>query len=331
MKIAVFSSHSFERPFFNDLNESYKFDLSYFEMSLNEETAQLAQGFEIVCSSPNDRINAVVLDKMKQQGVKLIALRSAGFNHVDMPMAAKLKIKVVRVPGYSPNAIAEFATTLILALNRKICRASTRVHDLNFSLEGLMGFDLHGKTVGIVGTGRIGSVMAKIMSGFGCQIIAFDPKPNEEIVRKFDVRYVSLEEIYSLSDILTLHLPLTANTQHLIDIEAFKIMKKGLMLINTSRGGLIDTKAMIGALKSEKISAAGLDVYEEEESLFSHDLSGTLLQDDVLARLMTFPNVLITAHQAFLTREALHNIAETTLQNIQDFKCGISLKNEVIF
>ncbi len=330
MKIAVFDIHQFEKPFFTELNANYKFNISFFENSLTEKTVQLASGFKAICSHPNDKINATVLKELSQLGVKLIALRSAGFNHVDIPAAAKLNIKVVRVPAYSPYAVAEFATTMILALNRKICRASSRVHDLNFSLEGLVGFDLHGKTIGIIGAGKIGSVLTKIMTGFGCKVLIFDPKMNPDLIDKYNAQYVSLYELYKLSDIITLHVPLTASTHHLIDAVAFSKMKKGVMFINTGRGGLIDAKALISALKSGQIGSAGLDVYEEEENLFSQDLSGTILFDDILARLMTFPNVLITAHQAFLTDEALHNIVSTTLQNIQDFEKNIYLANEVV-
>jgi len=329
MKIAVFDAHKFERPIFDELNERFHQELTFFEPRLTEETAALAKGFNAVCSFANDRVNAQVIRQLKEAGIKLIALRSAGFNHVDLPAAKELGIKVVRVPAYSPYAVAEHAVALILALNRKICRASSRVHELNFSLDGLVGFDLHGKTVGVVGTGRIGSVMVKILTGFGCQVLAFDQTKNPDVEERMGVTYTDLDEIYRRSDIISLHVPLTKSTRHLVDEKAFSKMKKGAMLINTGRGALIDTKALIGALKTGQVGAAGLDVYEEEENIFFQDLSEKVLQDDVLARLMTFPNVLITAHQAFLTREALHNIVETTLQNIQDFEKGLPLKNEV--
>lgn len=330
MKIAVFDSHQFEKPLFDKLNVNYNYSITPFEASLTQKTAQLATGFDVVCSYPNDKIDSNVLESIHLGGTRFIALRSAGFNHIDLVAANRLGIKVARVPGYSPYSVAEYATTLILALNRKICRSFVRVRELNFSLEGLVGFDMHGKTVGIIGTGRIGSVMSKIMSGFGCQVLAHDSNPNTEIIERFGVRYVSLEEIYRSSDIISLHVPLNKGTRHIVDASALSKMKKGVMLINTGRGGLIETKALIAALKSGQVGAAGLDVYEEEEDIFSHDLSGTVLQDDVLARLMTFPNVLITAHQAFLTNEALYNIVDTTLKNIYEFQKGLPLSNEVV-
>jgi len=329
MKAAVFDAHKFERPIFEELNERFHLELTFFEPRLTEETVALAEGFDVVCSFANDRVNAQVLRQLKELGIRLIALRSAGFNHVDIPTANELGIKVARVPAYSPYAVAEHAVALILALNRKICRASARVHELNFSLDGLVGFDLYGKTVGVIGTGRIGSVMVKILTGFGCQVLAFDQRKNPDVEERMGVTYTDLDEIYRRSDIISLHVPLTKSTRHLVDEKVFSKMKRGVMLINTGRGALIDTKALISALKTGQVGAAGLDVYEEEENIFFQDLSEKVLQDDVLARLMTFPNVLITAHQAFLPREALYNIVETTLQNIQDFEKGLPLKNEV--
>ncbi|MBC7691804.1 MAG: 2-hydroxyacid dehydrogenase [Methylotenera sp.] len=329
MKIALFDTHRFERPIFESLEARFGQELTFLEPKLNEETAKLAAGFPAVCAFVNDRLNAAVLSELHAGGVKLIALRSAGYNHVDLPVASALGITVVRVPAYSPYAVAEHAVALMMAINRKLCRASARIHDLNFSLEGLVGFDMHGKTVGIIGTGKIGSVMASILKGFGCEILAYDPFPDSTLVARLGVRYVSLEELYRNSDIITLHLPLSPTTQHLIDANAFSQMKKTAMLINTGRGGLIDTQALINALKCQELGSAGLDVYEEEETIFSRDLSESVLKDDVLARLMTFPNVLITAHQAFLTHEALHNIAETTLENVRNFEQGQDLKNEV--
>lgn len=329
MKVAVFDIHLFEKKIFEDLNSTFSHELTYFEARLVEETVELTSGFNVVCCFTNDHLNAFVLDRMKANGVKLVALRSAGFNHVDLKAAARLEIKIVRVPAYSPYAVAEHAVMLMLSLNRKTCRASARVRELNFSLDGLVGFDMHRKTVGIIGSGRIGSVMAKIMTGFGCNVIVFDQVPNQEISKKLGLRNVSLAELYELSDIITLHVPLTQETRHLINSEAIRKMKKGVMIINTGRGALIDAKDLISALKSGHIGAAGLDVYEEEENIFFRDFSDGILQDDILARLMTFPNVLITAHQAFLTREALHNIVETTLQNIQDFDQQLFLQNEV--
>ena len=329
MKVAIFDTHQFERPLFESLNLIFKHDITYFSSALNAETVESSKGFSAICSHPNDNLNSEVLTKLKNLGVKVIALRSAGFNHVDLNSAAKNGLTVLRVPGYSPYSVAEFASLLILALNRKICRASTRVHELNFSLEGLIGFDLHGKTVGIIGTGRIGSVFAKIMSGYGCEIIAFDGKPNAKLTEQFNVNYVALNEIFRKSDIISLHIPLSTETKHLVNSDAISKMKKGIMLINTGRGALIETRALIEALKMGQVGSAALDVYEEEENIYSKDLSDGVLQDDVLARLMTFPNVLITAHQAFLTNEALHNIIETTLKNIEDFEKGIPLKNQI--
>lgn len=328
MKVAVFDTHRFEQPLFEELRPRFSHQITFLETRLTEETALLARGFPAICCFANDRVNSKVLHLLKELGVKLIALRSAGFNHVDIPVAESLGIKVVRVPAYSPYAVAEHAVALILALNRKICKASSRVHELNFSLDGLVGFDLHGKTVGVVGTGRIGSVMTNIMKGFGCEVIAYDLNPNPELL-KAGIRYVTFLELCRRSEIISLHLPLMPATRHLIDSEALAQMKKGVMLVNTGRGALIDTRALVDALKTGHVGAAGLDVYEEEENIFFHDLSEKVLQDDVLARLLTFPNVLITAHQAFLTHEALHNIVETTLQNIEDFEKGLALKNEV--
>lgn len=328
MKIAFFDAHHFERKVFDQINEKFKQDLTYFEPRLTPETAKLAAYFPVICAFANDRLNAETLKILRSEGVQLIALRSAGFNHVDLIAAEDLGFKVVRVPAYSPHAVAEHAVALLLSLNRKICRASSRVRDLNFSLEGLVGFDLYGKKVGLIGTGRIGSVMAKVMQGFGCEILAYDPFPSNEL-RSKGVNYVSLEALYSNADIISLHAPLTESTRHLIDENALGKMKPGVFLINTSRGALIDTKALITALKSGHIGAAGLDVYEEEENVFFQDLSDQILQDDVLARLLTFSHVLITSHQGFLTQEALANIANTTLQSIEDFENDRPLVNEV--
>jgi D-lactate dehydrogenase len=329
MKVAVFDVHNFERPLFEELNKSYGHKFQLFDLRLTEDTAHLVGACPVVCAFAHDKLNARVLEILRNGGVKLVALRSAGFNHVDLAAAKEFGIHVVRVPAYSPYSVAEHAVALILALDRKICRAVARVRELNFSLDGLVGFDLHGKTVGIIGTGRIGSVFARIMAGFGCHVLAYDLSPNEDLSARTGAHYVSLEELYRRSDIISLHLPLSRDSRHLIDANALAKMKRGVMLINTGRGGLIDTAALINALKSGQVGTAGLDVYEEEENVFFQDLSATVLQDDVLARLMTFPNVLITAHQAFLTQEALRNIVETTLKNIQDFERGLPLINEV--
>lgn len=329
MKIALFDTHAFERPVFESANADFGHELVFFEHRLTERTAPSAAGFPAVCAFVNDRLDAGTLKILRDGGTRLIALRSAGFNHVDLPAAAALGLRVVRVPAYSPHAVAEHAVALILCLNRKLCRASARVRDLNFSLDGLVGFDLHGKTVGLVGTGKIGSVMATILSGFGCRVLAFDAVRDPALEKIAGFRWAALDDVLRQSDIVSLHVPLTPSTRHMIDDAAFEKMKDGVMLINTGRGALVDSKALIRALKRGRVGSAGLDVYEEEEGLFFSDHSDQVLEDDVLARLMTFPNVLITAHQAFLTREALHGIASTTLGNARDFERGAPLVNEV--
>jgi D-lactate dehydrogenase len=288
---------------------------------LSEQTAGLAAGFQAVCVFVNDNVDARVVDKVASLGVRLIALRCAGYNNVDLKAAAKRGLTVVRVRGYSPYAVAEHAVGLMLALNRKLHRAYNRVREGNFALDGLLGFDVHGKTAGIIGTGKIGTVVAQILVGFGCEMLAFDPVPNETC-RSSGVQYVKLEDLLAQSHIVSLHCPLTLENKHMIDASALRKMRDGLMLINTSRGALIDTMAVIEALKSSRIGALGLDVYEEEEQLFFEDRSGLIIPDDVFARLLTFPNVIITGHQAFFTREALENIAATTIDNITRFENG---------
>jgi D-lactate dehydrogenase len=328
MRILFFDAHPYERKAFIDANGSRSHQIEFTEANLSLETAKLASGYPAVCAFVNDRLDPPTLQILADGGTQLIALRSAGFNHVNLPEAHRLNIKVVRVPAYSPHAVAEHAACLLLSLNRKICRANMRVRELNFSLEGLMGFDLNDKVVGVLGTGKIGAVFSRIMHGFGCRVIAHDQTEDSQLTA-LGVRYVSLDELYASSDVISLHVPLNKATHHMIDAKALSKMKRGVVLINTSRGALIDSRALIDALKSEHLGAAGLDVYEEEESVFFHDLSGHVLQDDVLARLLTFPNVLITSHQAFLTKEALSEIANTTLQNVSDFEAGASLINEV--
>jgi D-lactate dehydrogenase len=325
MKIVMFDTHRYDRESFDAVNAQFGHQLSFLEARLTRDTAALAAGHEAACCFVNDRVDAAALETFARHGVRLVALRSAGYNHVDLVAAAKHRLPVVRVPEYSPHAIAEHAVALVLALNRKIHRAYARVRELNFSLDGLVGFDLHGKTVGVVGTGRIGRVAARIFQGFGCEVLAYDAKPEAEL----GLRYVSLRELYQASDIVSLHVPLTPETHHLIDTEALGAMKRGVMLVNTGRGALIDSRALIAALKVGHLGSAGLDVYEEEEGIFFQDLSDRILQDDVLARLLTFPNVLITSHQAFLTREALLNIARTTLESVSDLERGNPLKYEV--
>lgn len=329
MKIAVFGTHSFDREFLSLINLEFKHELTFYEAKLTPETAVLSQGHSCICCFVSDQLDVVTLPLLAQYGVKLIALRSAGYNHVNLLETKRLGMRVVRVPAYSPHAIAEHAAAVLLCLVRHIPKAYNRVRDLDFSLEGLMGFDLFQKTVGIIGTGKIGSVLAKIMHGFGCTVIAFDPKPNLELQTNGTIQYVSLAQLYKDSDVISLHAPLTPETKHIINSEVISQMKKGVYLINTGRGALIDTKALIAGLKTGQIGAAGLDVYEEEEGIFYQDLSDQVLTDDVLARLLTFPNVLVTSHQAFFTREALTNIARTTLQNISDFESGKNLTNEV--
>ena len=321
MRAVVFSTHSYEVPFLNRANERTGHDLSYLETSLSESTAALAEGREGVSLFVGDDASAGVLRALHAGGTRVIALRSAGFNHVDIEEADRLGITVLRVPAYSPHAVAEPAVALMMVLNRKLHRAFNRTREQNFELSGLMGFDMHGKTVGIIGTGKIGEVLCRILVGFGCRVLANDPEPNAACIA-MGAEYVSLEELYTRSDIISLHCPLTPETKHLINAAALAKMKPGVMLINTSRGGVVDTRALIGSLKRGAVGSVGLDVYEEEGDLFFHDLSDQAIQDDVFVRLMTFPNVLITAHQGFLTREACTAIAETTVENLRDFAAG---------
>ncbi len=328
MKIAFFDAHSYEIAAFQKSIHFRSHELAFFEPRLTEKTAGLARGYDAVCSFVNDRLDRATISILSNEGVKVIALRCAGFNHVDLSAAKEFGISVVRVPEYSPYAVAEHAVSLILSLNRKIHRAYSRVREGNFSLDGLVGFDLHGKTVGVIGTGRIGTAFAKIMVGFGSKVVAYDKKPNEEL-KRLGVTFVELKKVFESSDILSLHIPLTPETHHLIDQARFQQCKPGVMLINTSRGALVDTKALIQALKNGKVGSAGLDVYEEEEGVFFKNLSNQILQDDQLARLLTFPNVLLTSHQAFLTNEALANIADTTFENLNAFQKGEKLINQV--
>ncbi len=322
MRIAVFSTKPYDRQVLEQANGRHGHELVFFETRLTHQTARLATGFDAVCPFVNDVLDATVLQVLAPGGVRLLTLRSAGFNHVDLREAHRLGMTVARVPAYSPHAVAEHAVGLILTLNRKLHRAHARVREGNFALGGLLGFDLMGKTVGVIGTGRIGVVFCRILTGFGCCVLAHDSHESDE-VKTLGVRYVSRLELLAASDIVALHLPLTPATHHLIDATAIAQMKAGAMLINTSRGALIDTRAVIAGLKSGKLSALGLDVYEEEADLFFEDLSDTVIQDDVFARLLTFPNVLITGHQGFFTKEALAHIAETTLQNATSFEQGV--------
>jgi D-lactate dehydrogenase len=321
MRIALFSTKPYDRVSFEEANREHGHELHYFEPRLTDETVRLADGFDAVCAFVNDQVDAGVVEALAGGGTEIILLRSAGFNHVDLRAAAERGLTVARVPAYSPYAVAEHAMGLVLTLNRKFHRAHARVREGNFALDGLLGFDLHGKTMGVVGTGKIGTIFTRIAAGFGCRVLAHDPYPNEE-VEGLGARYVEMGEIFGEADIIALHLPLTPETHHLVDGDAVARMKEGVMLINTSRGGLVDTRAVIEGLKSGRIGSLGLDVYEEEADLFFEDLSGTVIQDDVFARLLTFPNVLVTGHQGFFTREALAAIAGTTLGNATAFERG---------
>ncbi|MFB8789297.1 MAG: 2-hydroxyacid dehydrogenase [Potamolinea sp.] len=328
MKVAVFSTKSYDKKFLEAANADYGHKLVFFEPRLTCDTAILASGMPAICAFVNDQLDEKTLQVLATQETRLIALRAAGYNNVDLKTATELGMTIVRVPAYSPYAVAEHTIGLILTLNRKIHRAYNRVREGNFSLDGMLGFDLNGQTVGIVGTGKIGVIVAQILKGFGCQLLTYDLYPNPEC-EALGAKYVELPELFQNSDIITLHCPLTPETNHLINAQTLGQMKQGVMLINTSRGALIDTQAVIGALKSRKIGYLGLDVYELESNLFFEDLSEDVIQDDVFQRLLTFPNVLITGHQAFFTANALKNIAETTLLNITDFEQGNSCPNQV--
>lgn len=329
MKVFLYDTHHFEKEHFSQANLRHSHEITFYEGRLNEKSAIAAKGFECVCPFVNDTLNKTVLIELVKNGTKLVALRSAGFNHVDLEAAAELGLRVVRVPEYSPYSVAEHSMALILTLNRKIHKAYNRVREGNFSLEGLVGFDLHGKTIGVIGTGKIGSAFIRIARGFGCEVLAYDLFPKPELAHSLGFSYVPFDDVLSRSDIISLHLPLTKNSRHIITDETMAKMKDGVMLINTSRGALIDTGSLIRGLKSGKLGSAGLDVYEEEQEYFFQDLSEKVLGDDVLMRLMSFSNVILTGHQGFLTREALGNIAETTLGNITAYISGKELPNEV--
>lgn len=328
--IALFDAKPYDREFFDAANSGYGYSIKYINNHLNEETVDLARGYDAICAFVNDVINAPVLEALHSYGIELIALRSAGYNNVDFE-AAYGKVHVVRVPDYSPYAVAEHAAALMLSLNRKIHRAFNRTRDLNFNINGLLGWDIHGKTAGVIGTGKIGKEMIRILCGFGMKVLAYDVYPDPDFAGKAGFSYVELDTLYRESDLITLHCPLTKETFHMINADSISRMKDGVMIINTSRGHLIDTVALIDALKTGKIGSAGLDVYEEESAYFFEDYSTRIISDDVLARLLTFPNVLVTSHQGFFTREALVNITHVTLQNIADFFAGRELKNEVCY
>lgn len=328
MNIAFFSTKSYDRAYFDPLVQKSPHDITYFEDILTVKTATLAKGFDAVCVFVNNPVDAPLLKKIAGYGVQVVALRSAGFNHVDLEAAKTHGVRIFRVPAYSPEAVAEHTVALILTLNRKTHKAYNRVRENNFSLDGLAGFNLHGKTVGVIGTGTIGTAFCNIMAGFGCEILAFDPNENSR-VKEIGGTYTDLEELFSRADIISLHCPLIPQTRHMINRESIEQMKENVMIINTSRGALIDTSAVITGLKQKKIGFLGIDVYEQEDNLFFEDLSDEVIQDDEIARLMAFPNVLITGHQAFLTAEALQEITKTTLQNLTDYEEGREVTNEV--
>lgn len=328
MKLAVFSSKPYDIASLSTAKEACLHELTFLEARLDVTTAPLAAGHAAISAFVNDRVDSDVVEMLAAHGVELVALRSAGFNHVDLAAAEDHGLTVVHVPLYSPRAIAEHCLGLILSLNRHIHRAYNRVREHNFSIDGLLGFDLHGKTIGIVGTGSIGSAFAEICIGLGMEVVAADPFPNTQLIDR-GVRYDTVDNVLSQGDIISLHCPLTPDTYHMVNAASLSQMKRGVMLINTSRGGLVDGGAVIDALKTGQVGHLGLDVYEEETDLFFDDRSEGVIQDDVFARLLTFPNVLVTGHQAFFTEEALHNIAEATLRSLSEFEAGEALSNEV--
>lgn len=327
--IVFFGAKSYDISSFDQVNETFHYDIKYYKGHLNKNNLVLTQGVDAVCIFVNDTADAEIIDGLAKNGVKLLALRCAGYNNVDLA-AAKGKMTIVRVPAYSPYAVAEHAVALMLSLNRKIHRAYWRTRDGNFSLHGLMGFDMHGKTAGIIGTGKIAKILIHILKGFGMNILAYDLYPDYEFADKHQITYTTLDELYRQSDIITLHCPLTDKTKYLINDTSIGKMKDNVMIINTGRGLLIQTNALIEGLKNKKIAAAGLDVYEEESDYFYEDKSDKIIDDDVLARLLSFNNVIVTSHQAFFTKEALHNIAETTLLNVKAFMEKLPLENVVV-
>lgn len=325
-KVCFFDTKPYDKVYFDQMKEQFGIEIEYFETKLGPKTAFMAKGFEAAVAFVNDVIDKQTIDILYECGVRILAMRSAGYNNIDFK-AAYGKIHAVRVPAYSPYAVAEHAMALLLTLNRKIHRAYSRTREFNFSLNGLIGFDLHGKTVGVVGTGKIGQVFIDICKGFGMNILAYDPFP----IKDLDIHYVSFEELCRESDIISLHCPLTKDTFHMINDKTIQLMKQGVYIINTSRGALIQAEDLLNAIKDEKIGGACLDVYEEETELFYEDMSYAIIQDDVLSRLISMPNVLVTSHQAFFTKEALYNIAETTLTNLRDYFDGKVLENEICY
>lgn len=329
-KIAFFDAKPYDIKSFQEVNKNFGFEITYFDAHLNAQTAALSGNFDGICAFVNDTIDRTVIDMLSKHGIKIIGLRCAGYNNVDFK-AAYGKIYVVRVPAYSPYAVAEHAVALMLSLNRKTYKAYHRTRDGNFSINGLLGFDMHGKTAGVIGIGKIGKCLISILKGLGMSVLAFDTYPDKDYADKAGIQFVSLSEIYKQSDIISLHCPLSKETEYMINAKAIQKMKDGIMLINTGRGKLIDTSALIKGLKSGKIGSAGLDVYEEESEYFFEDKSMELIADDLLARLLSFPNVLMTSHQAFFTQEALQNIALTTLNNFKEFFEGGYLENEICY
>lgn len=330
MKIAFFDTKTYDMESFSEVNHNFGFKIKFFETKLNVDSAPLTVGFDVVCVFVNDFVNEEVVNILVKNGVKLIALRCAGYNNIDFE-ACKDRIKVVRVPEYSPYAVAEFTMGLMMALNRKIHKAYQRTRDANFTLNGLLGFDFNKKTVGLIGTGKIAAILIKILNGFGAKVMAYDPMPKLDLLETLDFEYVSLEKIYEESDIISLHCPLNKYTEYLINNESIAKMKTGVMLINTGRGKLINTSHLIEGLKSKKIGSAALDVYEEEAEYFFEDRSDDILNDDILARLLTFNNVIITSHQAFFTKEALANIADATLSSVRQLQNNEKLSNEIAY
>ncbi len=329
-KIAFFDTKPYDQRSFDEVNKAYGFHVTYYPLHLNEDTVDLVKGFDAVCVFVNDVISKTVIQQLKENGVHLIALRCAGYNNVDLK-AAYGAIHVVRVPAYSPHAVAEHAVALMMTLNRKTHKAYDRVRDGNFSINGFLGFDMNGKGAGIIGLGKIGKCLVSILKGFGMEILVYDKFEDEAFAKENNIRYVDIDTLYAQSDIISLNCPLTPETQHMINDKTIAKMKKGVMIINTGRGKLIDTKALISGLKIGQVGSAGLDVYEEESDYFFEDFSTSVIGDDVLARLLTFPNVLITSHQGFFTKEALSNIAHATLDNMKEFFAGDYLRNEICY
>lgn len=326
IRVAFYDTKPYDKVWFDRLKEDGGLDITYFEHKLNKNTAGTAKGYDVAVAFVNDTIDAAVIDTLKKDGVKLLAMRCAGYNNVDFKSAFG-KLHVVRVPAYSPYAVAEHAMALLLTLVRRIQHAYVRTREFNFSLNGLTGFDLHGKTVGVIGTGKIGRIFIDICKGFGMQVVAYDPFPAKEL----DVEYLSVDELCTRSDIISLHCPLTPETKHIINHRTLALMKPNVYIINTSRGALVESEALLEAIKARKVGGAGLDVYEEEADLFYEDQSATIIQDDVLALLIAMPNVIVTSHQAFLTDEALHNIAQTTVENIRQYFGGEVMPNEICY